>query len=162
MTLAKKDGSGMIGETLTPASLPVRLAAMFYDAFLLFAVECAVTAAVVGIRIALEGSAPIVQSGRAAVGGLTLQIPLLITWVMFFGWFWTRNGQTLGMQTWRLRIVTADGKPPGWRTVLLRLAGACVSAACLGAGYAWMLFDADKLTWHDRWSGTRVVRAWAK
>jgi uncharacterized RDD family membrane protein YckC len=144
-----------------PANLSVRLAAMVYDGFLLFGIECAVTAIVVAARAAVLGGAPIVASGRAA-GGLTLQLPLLIAWILFFCWFWTRSGQTLGMQTWRLRIETAEGRLPGWRAALMRLGGAVISTLCLGAGYWWMLLDAEKLTWHDRLSGTRVVRLNAK
>jgi uncharacterized RDD family membrane protein YckC len=29
---------------------------------------------------------------------------------------------------------------------------------CLGLGFLWVLYDRDKLAWHDRLSGTRLVR----
>ena len=35
--------------------------------------------------------------------------------------------------------------------------GACVSLAALGLGYFWIWIDRERLAWHDRWSGTRVV-----
>jgi uncharacterized RDD family membrane protein YckC len=32
-----------------------------------------------------------------------------------------------------------------------------VSLAALGLGYFWIWIDRERLAWHDRWSGTRVV-----
>jgi uncharacterized RDD family membrane protein YckC len=53
--------------------------------------------------------------------------------------------------------VRADGGPITWRIALVRLGGACVSAAAAGLGYFWIWVDRDRLAWHDRWSGTRVI-----
>ena len=41
------------------------------------------------------------------------------------------------------------------------LLGGCVAVwlAALGAGYWWMLVDAQGRSWHDRLSGTRVMPA---
>jgi uncharacterized RDD family membrane protein YckC len=77
--------------------------------------------------------------------------------VAFFGYFWTTRGQTIGMLAWRLKLVRADGGPITWRIALVRLGGACVSAAAAGVGYFWIWIDRDRLAWHDRWSGTRVI-----
>jgi uncharacterized RDD family membrane protein YckC len=140
------------------AGLGRRLGAMFYDSLLLFAVTWAFTALEVGLRLWQEGEQAIRATGRAAVGGAALQVPLLVITVLFFGWFWTRWGQTLGMQAWKLRIETLDGRRISWRDALLRQLFACVSFACLGAGFWMMLFDSERRTWHDRWTGTRIVR----
>jgi uncharacterized RDD family membrane protein YckC len=32
-----------------------------------------------------------------------------------------------------------------------------VSVAALGLGYFWIWIDRDRLAWHGRWSGTKVV-----
>jgi uncharacterized RDD family membrane protein YckC len=85
------------------------------------------------------------------------QVTLLLVIVLFFGAFWTWSGQTVGMLAWRLRVERNDGALLTWRDALLRLAGACVSLAPLGLGYFWIWIGRDKLAWHDRWSGTRVV-----
>jgi uncharacterized RDD family membrane protein YckC len=37
------------------------------------------------------------------------QLYLLIVAGIYFIWFWTHGGQTLPMQTWKLRVVSADG-----------------------------------------------------
>jgi uncharacterized RDD family membrane protein YckC len=76
---------------------------------------------------------------------------------LFFVWFWTRSGQTLGMQSWRLRLEREDGRLIDWRTGLARLCLATVSFLCLGLGYWWILVDRDRRAWHDRLTATRVV-----
>jgi uncharacterized RDD family membrane protein YckC len=40
---------------------------------------------------------------------------------------------------------------------LARFAAAGVSLAALGMGFLWVLVDRDRLAWHDRWSGTRLI-----
>ena len=37
------------------------------------------------------------------------QFYLLIIMGLYFIWFWTHGGQTLAMQTWKLRLVDANG-----------------------------------------------------
>ncbi|MFM7783368.1 MAG: RDD family protein [Gammaproteobacteria bacterium] len=143
--------------TPEPAGLARRLGAMLYDSLLLFAVSWAVTAVVIGLRVLGSGEQAVRGAGGPAASGLLLQLPLLVALAGFFVWFWTRSGQTLGMQSWRLRVETEDGARLDWRTALLRLLLALLSAICLGAGYWWILLDAQKRSWHDRWTRTRVV-----
>lgn len=33
---------------------------------------------------------------------------------VYFSWFWVRSGQTLGMKTWGLRLLSLTGRPLGW------------------------------------------------
>lgn len=72
---------------------------------------------------------------------------------------WRRGGQTLGMRPWRLKVVSAhDASAPGWRALWIRYAVGTVSLLLGGLGFWWAWFDRDRLTWHDRASGTRMVR----
>lgn len=76
----------------------------------------------------------------------------------YFVWYWHHHGQTLAMQTWRLKVVAADdGRNPSWRRACLRYALSWPSVLCLGAGIAWAFFDPDRLFLHDRLAKTRVV-----
>ncbi|WP_133000527.1 RDD family protein [Luteimonas arsenica] len=70
---------------------------------------------------------------------------------------WRRGGQTLGMRPWRLRVVSADGQPPTRSALWRRYAVATLSLAAAGLGFWWAWFDRDRLTWHDRAAGTRVL-----
>lgn len=71
---------------------------------------------------------------------------------------WRRGGQTLGMRPWRLRLVTDDGTPPAWPALWKRYAVGTASLLLGGLGFWWAWLDRDRLTWHDRASGTRLQR----
>jgi uncharacterized RDD family membrane protein YckC len=55
--------------------------------------------------------------------------------------------------------VTADGAPVPVGMAFARAGMKLVSCAALGLGYLWMLWDAEKQTWHDKVAKTYVVRA---
>lgn len=122
---------------------------MFYDSWLLVALWLIGATADVLMRNLLG-----VDEGRSH---LPLQLYLLACPFLFYGWFWTHGGQTLGMRAWRLRLLDTNGKPVSWRRAMLRAAGALVSLLTAGLGYLWILVDPERLAWHDRWSGTRLV-----
>jgi uncharacterized RDD family membrane protein YckC len=71
---------------------------------------------------------------------------------------WRRGGQTLGMRPWRLWLVAHDGATPSWPKLWMRYAVGTLSLLLGGLGFWWAWFDQEKLTWHDRASGTRLVR----
>ena len=104
---------------------------------------------------------------------------LLFLLGLYFVWFWTHGGQTLAMQTWRIRLVTADGKQVGVKRALGRfflswlwVLPGLVAAWAVGAK-TWMLVlipAANVLLWaltvfldpqrqflHDRIAGTRLI-----
>ncbi len=129
-----------------------RFGAMFYDLLLVRALLYIVTAL---FQPFTRGEA--ITPERSVLVERIYQAVLLFVVVVFFCLFWTWRGQTVGMLAWRLRVERSDGTLLTWRDALLRLGGACVSLAALGLGYFWIWIDRDRLTWHDRWSGTRVV-----
>ncbi|NUS37776.1 MAG: RDD family protein [Lysobacter sp.] len=71
---------------------------------------------------------------------------------------WYRGGRTLGMRPWRLRVVDATGGDARLPALLRRYAVGTLSLLAAGLGFWWAWFDRDRLTWHDRASGTRMVR----
>ncbi|WP_454832111.1 RDD family protein [Pseudoxanthomonas wuyuanensis] len=71
---------------------------------------------------------------------------------------WRRGGQTLGMRPWRLKVVAANGGAPSVRALWKRFAVATLSLLLGGLGFWWAWVDRRRLTWHDRASGTRVIR----
>jgi uncharacterized RDD family membrane protein YckC len=131
----------------TPPGLFRRLAALLYDAVLLAGVLFASTLAVLPFRggEAFGPHDPVFSAYLLGVGFL------------FFGWFWTHGGQTLGMRAWKIRLLATDGGPVSWRQAVIRYVCALISAACFGLGYLWVWFDSRKRSWHDLASGTRIV-----
>jgi len=113
------------------------------------------------------------------------QLYLMVITGYYFTWFWARGGQTLAMQTWKMRVVTADGERLSMRqaiaryllavsgTLFLGVGGAIlffwatggnlsfgVTGGILfsGFGFLWAFFDRDRQYLHDRLAGTRIVR----
>jgi uncharacterized RDD family membrane protein YckC len=70
--------------------------------------------------------------------------------------FWTQ-GWTPGARVLGMRIVTADGSPPGAARAARRVLGAMLSELGFFLGYAWMIWDRRRQTWHDKIAGTYVV-----
>jgi uncharacterized RDD family membrane protein YckC len=130
-----------------PPGLGRRLAAIAYDALLLVAVLFVATAALL----------PFTGGEALRPNDVWYTAYLVAVSFGYFGWFWTHGGQTLGMRSWRLRLVGSGKNGASWRQALVRFAGACVSWIAFGAGFLWMLVDRKRLTWHDRVSGTRIV-----
>ncbi|WDS35669.1 RDD family protein [Pseudoxanthomonas sp.] len=72
---------------------------------------------------------------------------------------WRRGGQTLGMRPWRIVVTSVHGQhQPSRKALWLRYAVGTLSLLCAGLGFWWAWFDRDRLTWHDRASGTRIIR----
>ena len=136
-----------------------RLAAIVYDSVLLIAIWIVVSFLVTA-AFGIEESRQL-QGSQIVFDPLyqyTLFAAMLGSALLFFGWFWTHSGQTLGMQAWKIRVQNADGSPVDWRQVLLRCVCAPLSLGLLGLGYLWALFDAHGRTWPDLVSGSVVVR----
>jgi uncharacterized RDD family membrane protein YckC len=144
----------------TPASPPLpvragllrRLGAMLYDSLLLLAVLMVATA----LFLPLTGGEA-VDPGTHPLLELVYRLVLLLLVVGFYGLFWTRRGQTLGMASWRLRVEREDGRLLTWGDTLRRLAWALLALLPLGLGFVWILLDPQRRAWHDRLSRTRVV-----
>jgi uncharacterized RDD family membrane protein YckC len=120
------------------------------------------------------------------------QRPLLLAlgFLVIGGYFiycW-RNGQTLAMRAWRMRIGTADGRALSWGRACLRYVlswvwvapplalvaavkpyaptGSSILSVSAGAVFVWIvlwslagLLRTDRQFWHDVAAGTRVVTA---
>jgi uncharacterized RDD family membrane protein YckC len=128
------------------APLPRRLGAMLYDGLLVLALLFMATIPF----IALRGGEPV------EAGDPLYQLTMLIVAWFFYVGFWTRSGRTLGMQSWRLQLESADGTRPGVSPATVRFLGAILSWLPFGLGFWWSLWDREGLTWHDRLSGTRI------
>jgi len=106
--------------------------------------------------------AGIVFYGAASepLSGLTrhlFQIYLFLVLGIYFVTCWCKHGQTLPMQTWKIRLIRGDGRPIGISQALARYVLAWPSLLIFGAGVLWAHFDRDRQFLHDRLAGTRIV-----
>ena len=84
---------------------------------------------------------------------------LCATAFLYFAWFWTHGGQTLGMRAWRIRVTAIDGRAIGATDALKRFLAALVSGAACGLGFLWVLVDSERMAWHDHLSRTALTMA---
>ncbi len=132
---------------MTTASLGRRFGAIIYDSLLLLALMFLGTLPFVAVR----------EGDPVDPGNIAYQMTLLLIAYLFFVGYWSLYGRTLGMQSWRLQVQTADGSKPGFAAATLRFFAAIISWLPAGLGFWWQLWDKDGLAWHDRLSGTRLV-----
>jgi uncharacterized RDD family membrane protein YckC len=128
-----------------PAGIARRLGALLYDGLLIIAIWMGTLFLWV-----------LINDGEAVSGPL-VQLILLAELAGFYLYFWSRQGQTLGMTAWRIKLVDSSGNPPEKRQLLLRLVTAPLSFLSCGIGYLWFYVGAHRQTWHDRFSDTMVV-----
>lgn len=77
---------------------------------------------------------------------------------IYFIWFWTHGGQTLAMQTWKMRVVAKDGTALSMKQAITRYIFAVIGITSFGIGIIWALFDRDQQFLHDRLAGTRIIK----
>ena len=157
--------------TLADARLARRLTAGIYDVFLLFAVAFLYTmvVALIANAMGLEPQGLVVEESgetmkltaddeyRPMLHGVLYQLGLYLSLALFYLGFWRTRHATLGMQTWRLRLIDTQGNPPSWKQLLIRALTGTLSLFCFGLGFLYSLIDKQNRTLHDIASNTRVV-----
>ncbi len=136
-----------------PAGLLRRAAAILYDSVLVAALLF-VASALVTIPVGLISGA---QAASALATNPLFRLWLALVPMLFFVGFWRHGGQTLGMKTWGIRLVSRDGSPVSWSAAFLRLFAAILSWLPAGLGFLWALSDPGRRCWHDRLSHTYLV-----
>jgi uncharacterized RDD family membrane protein YckC len=162
------------GPMPTP-SLPRRMACFVYESMLLFGISL-----IPGVLGALF----VAQTGQRnpLQGETALRLFAWLVYGVYFVWFWTARGQTLAMQTWHIRVVSASGERLTQTRALARYVACCtfwfapativawalhlppwpslgVTAAGI-VGYALLaLAEPAHQFWHDRLCGTRLIDA---
>ena len=148
--------------THTNAGLFRRLAALIYDLFLVVAIWFGVAGLAVLLNVFISG-------GEALPVWLAQWIlfPALIgSTFLFYYWFWTHGGQTLGMRAWRLKVISDTASDsdknshklpsfkPSFKQCLLRFFIGFFSG---GLGLVFCLFSKDKKSLHCKLSQTKVI-----
>lgn len=125
-----------------------RIASMTYESLLLLGV-LSVTFMLPHLALGMEFG--VVLPGWALISHVFVVLGA------YFIWYWHHGGQTLAMQTWKVRLTTPNGAQPSLARLALRYLLAWPSLIYLGAGVFWALFDRDRQFLHDRLAGTRLV-----
>ncbi len=160
--------------SLLAPSLSRRMASFVYEGMLLFGIGL-IPGALGALFVALTGRAHPLQSDTA------LRVIALVIYAVYFSWFWSTRGQTLPMQIWHIRVVTAQGQQLSQARALMRFIASCAwvapavwvalangwsgwqGLAAVGVGvvaYALLaLVHPQRQFWHDALCGTRLIDA---
>lgn len=144
---------------LPPAPLWRRFAAMVYDGLLILALLFMAGFLNLFIQLQIFGNERLLAMTEQGynLGGPFFYSSLLVMIYGFFGFFWTRSGQTLGMQAWRIKIVTPDNQLiTPWQSII-RFATAVPALSLVGIGLLWALVDRQKRSWQDLASSSMVI-----
>jgi uncharacterized RDD family membrane protein YckC len=137
-----------------PAAVSARMLAAIIDVVLLAAIDVAVvyfTMQIVGVTVAELTILPKVP----LIAFLFVQN---ITYFVLF----TAGGQTMGQMALRIKVISDEaGASPDLSRAIVRTLAWTILAVPAGLGLAPALFSQDRRGLHDRFSGTRVVRAGA-
>ncbi len=128
------------------AGLPRRMAAMAYEAVLLFGL----------LFVAGYLFVALARDAQSGLPRLAFQVYLFAVCGAYLLYCWLRTGQTLAMKTWGIRLVARDGAPLPPTRALLRYLLA-IPSVLSGIGLAWALLDREGLFLHDRLAGTRLI-----
>lgn len=147
-----------------------RFACMMYEAVLLFGV----------IFLTSYLFDTLTQSRSGLMFRHGRQVVLFIAIGAYFVLCWRKQGQTLPMKTWNIRLIDRNGLPPPTSRLILRyiliwpiplIAAMLVRAASQATGYSstdllivaapftlflWTWLDSDRQFLHDRLLGTRL------
>jgi len=142
----KKNGFKPARDPLSAPGFLRRMAAVVYDLLLLLGIFFLATALLLPFN-----------SGQAFTSRqIFYPLYLLAVSFVFYGWFWTHGGQTLGLRAWKMRVLTFDKKPITWLQALLRFSTAILSWCVFCLGYLWIIVDKNHRGWHDHLSKTAV------
>ncbi len=149
---------------LEPCSLRRRLVCFAIDQVLVWGIVLVLTSIALAVAGVGEEPAPGTREERIfqATGLISLIAPF------FYFWIWNSAGFSPGKQMLGVRIVSAEGAPPGMMRGFRRTVASLLVPLTFGLSYAWAAWDSDSerpfaegyaQAWHDKLSGTFVVRA---
>jgi uncharacterized RDD family membrane protein YckC len=130
------------------APLGRQLLSLLYEAFLL---------AGVWLSLVLFPQAIAATVLEAAAPGWAIWLHSVVLFGAFYGWLWTSGRQTLAMKTWKLRLVTDEGRSLALEHAVMRFFWAWPSYGLAGIGIVWAFFDPDGKLLHDRLAKTRLL-----
>lgn len=134
-----------MSEAQVPAGFVRRIAVMVYDGLL-----------VTALLFVISAVATLIYGQSIPANNAIFSLLLLLVGYAFYAWCWLRGGQTLGMQTWKIKIVSENGAPLTLYQTLIRALSALITYS-IGLGLLWMLIDPQKRTLADRLSRTYLV-----
>lgn len=128
-------------------SIPRRLASILYDFLLVVAVL---------IIMSIPFFSFDLQENNLLK--VTIQIYYYLITQYFFVWFWVHNQGTLGMKTWKIKIICDNNNRLSYKQAIIRFNVAIFSLLFFGLGFLISFFRKDKKCFHDIISKTALIK----
>ena len=119
-----------------------RIAASIYDLFLLL-----------GVWFAVGSFAVWINGGIIEAKWIGPFLVLVSTWI-FYGYFWTHGGKTLGMAVWKFEIYSIDKNKINFQKVSIRFFSNVLTVLLGGTPLILMYFSKNNLSLSDYLSKT--------
>ena len=114
-----------------------RIAASIYDLFLLL-----------GVWFAVGSFAVWINGGIIEAKWIGPFLVLISTWI-FYGYFWTHGGKTLGMAVWKFEIYSIDENKINFQKVSIRFFSNVITVLLGGTPLILMYFSKNNMTLRD-------------
>jgi uncharacterized RDD family membrane protein YckC len=140
----------------------------FLQRFIAFVVDALIIGAFSGVLAKFYGidTDVAVRTGNEVANivtsksGITYSVINFLIEFVYFGYFWSSTGQSLGMKLLGIKVVKRDSGAllSFFMSGLRGSAGYWISGIICGLGYLWALFDSNNEAWHDKLFGSAVIR----
>ena len=138
-------------ENKQSVSIFPRLAAGIYDALLMLGVWFTVGSLGLIIQYFFTGK---IGSWPSWLG---LSLVIFSTW-SYFIFFWLYGGKTLGMSSWKIKVVNHDEKNLSVLQLSVKFMINILTFALCGIPLIFIFFHKDKMSFSDYLSQTRIIK----
>jgi len=139
-------------DTEINAGLMRRLLALLYDSILIIGIYMSYVILVTYLNgSALESQLEI----------LFLQFSFIIFIFLFYCYFWKfNNGQTLGMQVWKIKLVSSGNEEININKMVLRCALSMIFSLFFLSNFIFIIFNKERKTLGDYFSKTKLLKVY--
>jgi len=142
------------------ANLFSRFIAWLLDSFAIALIAVLLSLLLGGLTGITRGSDNFLIGAATTVLSVIVWFAIIILQFLYFGYFWNKDGQSIGMKVTGIKVVRQDGTLMSFlRSALRGTFGYWISGLIFGLGYIWAAFDSDKEAWHDKIFDTWVLEA---
>ena len=141
----------MSSQSFVQPSLFRIFAAIFYDLIVVCGILMVAGFAIVPIyhMVAHQDAIP--------AGNWFFRVLLYLIVFSYYAFSWQRGGQTIGMKSWKLKLISNNEVPPTLLRYFLRYVGGQLSCAIALLGYIMIWLGPRHLMLHDLLSQTRMI-----
>jgi uncharacterized RDD family membrane protein YckC len=135
----------------------------FASRFIAFIFDCVVSYGIFLIALSVISFTASVLTGSSihwSRADLWVVLAFFAWEFLYYAYFWTSSGKTIGMFLLGVQVVGEDGSSVGSKRGLVRTLAFPLSFIILGLGFLGILLDRDRRALHDVIAGTAVVYCW--